>query len=223
LSMQANYVQRIRFVFSKMGPTRYIGHLDLARTLERSLNRARIPLAYTQGFNQRPRLQLATALPLGFTSECEIADIWLLESVDPIVVKEALVLKSAPGIHIQDMYEVDLGEAALQTQVREASYKATPLEKHKIEDLNKHIDCLLAADEIIRDRRGKEYDLRPLVRTLREEIDSEGRQTLVMTLLQQPAQTGRPDEVLAALAIDPTEFRFHRTKLILADASVTKE
>ncbi len=221
--MQANYVQRIRFVFSKKGPTRYIGHLDLARTLERSLNRARIPLAYTQGFNQRPRLQLATALPLGFTSDCEVADIWLLESVDPIKVKEALASKIAPGIHIQEMYEVDLGEAALQTQVRKATYQATPLEKNKIEDLDKRIDSLLVAEELIRERRGKEYDLRPLVKILQEEIDSEGRQTLVMTLMQQPAQTGRPDEVLAALAIDPSGFRFHRTELILADATITTE
>jgi radical SAM-linked protein len=76
--MKANYVQRLRLVFAKDGPARFIGHLDLARTLERMLNRAQIPLAYTQGYNPRPRMQLATALPLGFTSECEIADIWLL-------------------------------------------------------------------------------------------------------------------------------------------------
>ncbi len=62
--MQANYVQRIRLVYSKLGNTRYIGHLDLARTLQRAINRARIPIAYTQGYNKRPRMQLADALPL---------------------------------------------------------------------------------------------------------------------------------------------------------------
>jgi uncharacterized protein (DUF2344 family) len=47
--MQANYVQRLRITFAKFGPTRFIGHLDLATALERSLNRAQVPLAYTQG------------------------------------------------------------------------------------------------------------------------------------------------------------------------------
>ena len=66
--MQTIVVQRLRMQFSKVGPTRFIGHLDLARTLERSSNRARLPMAYTLGFNKRMRLQLAPALPLGFTS-----------------------------------------------------------------------------------------------------------------------------------------------------------
>lgn len=204
-----------------MGPTRYIGHLDLARTLERSLNRARIPIAYTQGYNQRPRLQLAAALPLGFTSDCEIADIWLLKAIDPQFVKESLATRSAPGILIHRMYEVDLGEPALQTQVREAGYQAVPLEKQYIENLNQRIDDLLAAEEFIRERRGKKYDLRPLVRALQQEFDSEGRQSLKMTLMHLPARTGRPDEVLNALAIDPAEYRFHRTELTLADSSAT--
>ena len=90
--MQANYVQRLRLEFAKTGPTRFIGHLDLAKALERSLNRAQIPLAYTQGYNPRPRMQLAAALPLGFTSECELADVWLLEAVDPEVAGQASVL-----------------------------------------------------------------------------------------------------------------------------------
>ena len=47
--------QRLRLTFSKDGPARFISHLDLARALERALNRAALPVAYTQGFNRRPR------------------------------------------------------------------------------------------------------------------------------------------------------------------------
>ena len=70
-------VQRMRMTFTKEGTARYISHLDLARAVERALNRAGLPIAYTQGFNRRPRLSLAAALPLGYTSQAEIADVVL--------------------------------------------------------------------------------------------------------------------------------------------------
>jgi hypothetical protein len=39
-----------------------------------------------------------------------------------------------------------------------------------------------------------------------------------MRLLLQEGKTGRPDEVLYALTLDPADARIHRTQLILADA-----
>ena len=56
---------------------RFTGHLDLHRAWERTFRRAGLPLAYSQGFNPHPRLNLASALPLGFTSEGEVIDVWL--------------------------------------------------------------------------------------------------------------------------------------------------
>jgi radical SAM-linked protein len=47
---------------------RYTGHLDLYRTWERTLRRAGLPLAYSQGFKPHPRIVLACALPLGCTT-----------------------------------------------------------------------------------------------------------------------------------------------------------
>jgi radical SAM-linked protein len=104
--MQPTYVQRLRLTFSKVGPTRFIGHLDLARTLERVLNRANIPVTYTQGFNRRPRMQMAAALPLGFTSECEMVDILLDEQMEPTAVQQQLLAKMAPGIILHKVEEV---------------------------------------------------------------------------------------------------------------------
>lgn len=219
--MQANYVQRLRLEFAKVGPTRFIGHLDLAKALERSLNRARIPLAYTQGFNPRPRMQLAAALPLGFTSACELADIWLLEAVDPAAASEAMAAKMAPGIELSSVREVDLREPALQNLVQEAVYLAkitgSPGRQHVVAAIAR----FLSASSIIRERRGKTYDLRPLVHelTLSEPAggvaDSEGL-VLSMRLSMLPGKTGRPDEVVDALGLDPLDARIHRQHLILA-------
>ena len=106
--MQANYVQRLRVRFSKAGPARYSGHLDLQRTLERTFNRASLPVARTQGFNRRPRMQLASALPLGYTSASELVDIWLTETVASTEVVTKLQNATAPGIAFLSAWEVSL-------------------------------------------------------------------------------------------------------------------
>jgi hypothetical protein len=71
---------RIRLIFSKTGSLRYTGHLDLHTIWERTIRRAGLPLMYTQGFHPGPKIQLASALPLGFIGRCEIVDIWLDET-----------------------------------------------------------------------------------------------------------------------------------------------
>ncbi|RMH02043.1 MAG: DUF2344 domain-containing protein [Planctomycetota bacterium] len=57
--------------FAKVGPARFLSHLDLQAAFERALRRARLPLAWSEGFQPRPRLQFEEALPLGWSSERE--------------------------------------------------------------------------------------------------------------------------------------------------------
>jgi radical SAM-linked protein len=218
--MQANYVQRLRFIFSKSGPTRYIGHLDVARALERALNRAKIPLAYTQGYNKRPRMQLAGALPLGFTSDCEIADIWLMEAVEPAEAHEMMMSKMAPGIEIFEVTEIPLSDPATQTLTTEAKYDVTILDPENKADLQGRIDDFLAADIIERERRGKVYDLRELVLDLTLDETEDNALRMGMHLYLLPGKTGRPDEVLDALGLDPLAARIHRKAIILADEPI---
>jgi radical SAM-linked protein len=218
--MQANYVQRLRFVFSKSGPTRYIGHLDVARALERALNRAKIPLAYTQGYNKRPRMQLAAALPLGFTSECEIADIWLMEAMEPETAQAQMMSKMAPGITIFEVDEIPLSEPATQTLTAEARYDAMILDPVDKAALQSRIEAFLTAESVERERRGKEYDLRPLVLDLALDETADGALRIDMHLYLLPGKTGRPDEVLDALGLDPLAARIHRKAIVLADEPV---
>src|SRR3972149_7725894 len=68
---------RYRITFAITHAMRYVGHLDLLRAWERTLRRAELPLAYTQGFHPHPRIQIAAALPLGCTAAAELMDLWL--------------------------------------------------------------------------------------------------------------------------------------------------
>ncbi len=219
--MQATYVQRLRFTFRKFGPTRYIGHLDLARTLERALNRANMPVTYSQGFNRRPRLAMATALPLGYTSDCELADIWLDERVEPEAAQQQMMSRMAPGLEIVRVEEVPTDAPSLQSLTTESTYTATLLDPvADLGALQQKIDALLAAETAVRVReRGKkrtEYDLRPLILELQLNDDGENP-VITMRLCLEPAKTGRPDEVLLELGLDPLAARIHRTRLMLSE------
>jgi radical SAM-linked protein len=218
---QTAAVQRLRLTFSKEGATRFIGHLDLARTLERSLNRAGIPVAYSQGFNRRPRLSLAAALPLGYTSEGELADIWLVEPMEPQQAHQQLMARIAPGLIIHQVVEVLLTEPSLQQSIIASTYEVTFLDPLDEASLRRRVGELLAAESLVRTRQGgkkgkeKTYDLRPLILTLSVEEREDGEPYLQMHLRQTPTQMGRPDEVLLALGFDPLDTIIHRARIYL--------
>ncbi len=223
--MKANYVQRLRLTFSKVGPTRFIGHLDLSRTLERSFNRARIPIAYSQGFNRRPRMSLAAALPLGFTSEFELADIWLTEELDPAFVRQEMMQKMAPGIFVNQIEPVPLAAPSLQSVVVSATYVVTMLDEMNVAALQETIAQVLSAESLPwESKRGKgkvkEVDLRPLIIDLAVDHVVGDAARIHMVLYLSPGKSGRPDDVLAALGIDPHATLIHRTMITLSEPAI---
>src|SRR3972149_4167956 len=155
---------RFRIKFAKNEVLRFIGHLDLFRCWERAFRRAKLPLEYSQGFNPRPRLNLASALPLGITSQGEILDTWLSKQIPVMEIKKALDKGLPPGIQIIEVTEVDLGLPSLQSQVTSAEFMAKLLAY--VPDLDERIQNLMSAQSVPRQRRGKPYDLRPLIDNL---------------------------------------------------------
>jgi radical SAM-linked protein len=209
---------RVRLTFSKTEAMRFTGHLDLQRTLERAIRRANLPLAYSEGFNRRGKLMLADALPLGFTSEGELADLWLDEAREIGAVREALERASPPGIQLHKAEEIEIGVAKLPNALRRAEYVVMLLAE--CGDLDERVGRLLAAGTLPREKRRKgklrPYDLRPLIHAIRViERDGENRQRLFMQLNAQEGATGRPDEVLNEIGIEPEGGRFHRVGLLL--------
>jgi radical SAM-linked protein len=206
---------RFRISYWKGPAMRYTGHLDLQRTWERTFRRAGLPLAYTQGYNPRPRLQLSPALPLGCTSECELIDIWLETPLAPDEILTRLKDSAPPGISLSDAQPVPANDPALQNQVTSVEYRASLPDRLTEADLHASVEQLLQADSIQRSRRGKSYDLRPLVESLvLMSGGSAGRESLEMTLASREGATGRPEEVLLELGLDPAECLIQRTRLL---------
>jgi len=204
---------RIRINFAKTEAMRYTSHLDLHRTLERTIRRAALPLAYSQGFRPHPRINLACALPLGFTSESEVVDIWLESELPLDSIKTALSSASPPGIHINFIEQMPLDLPALQASLLAAEYHITFL--CPIPDLSQRIENILESTSLPRIRRGRAYDLRPLINKL--ELlpgDTNLLQNIQVTLCAMEGATGRPEEVILAIGGNPHEARVHRVQLI---------
>jgi radical SAM-linked protein len=208
---------RLRITFSKTGALRYTGHLDLHRIWERTARRAGLPLAYSQGFHPQPKIQIAAALPLGFSGRAEIVDLWMTESADLEAqsdriqdIAPSLQRAAPPGLGILGVEAVEASAPPLQTQVAAAEYEVILLEAGPGSDLGRRVEDLLAKTTLPRERRGRQYDLRPLILELEC-----GEAALRMVLSAREGATGRPEEVLDALGIPFETTRIERIRLIL--------
>ena len=209
--------QRVRIRFAKGERLKYISHLDLARAWERIFRRAGLPLAHSQGFNPRPRFQIAAALPVGVTGQAELMDIWLAE---PPANEEVLARMRATlpqGLDVLAAEEVDLRLPSLQSKVRTADYRVVVHSQEPIEAIQSRVQVLLAAATLPRQRQHKgtwqTYDLRPLIHDVMVQVQSETACLLTMHLEASPQGAGRPDEVLDALGLSLVPYTAERTNL----------
>ena len=179
---------RIRITFAKQGALRYTGHLDLHRLWERAARRAELPLAYSQGFHPQPKMNIAAALPLGFSSRCEILDMRLEREIPLDGLREKLQETLPTGIQVSSIEAVDDKLPPLQTLVASAEYEVTLTEAIDRSDLERRIESVMSAESIVRERRGKTYDLRPLI----EDLKLEAGDKIFMRLAAREGATGRP-------------------------------
>jgi radical SAM-linked protein len=208
---------RIRITFAKQGPLRYTGHLDLHKLWERAARRAQLPLAYSHGFHPQPKMNIAAALPLGFSSRCEVMDMRLEHEIQLEGVREKLQQTLPAGIQVLNVEDADERAPALQTQVASAEYQVTLTGLIDGSELKRKIDSVMESESILRERRGKKYDLRPLIEGLAltsAPLPDGSREKIFMRLAAREGATGRPEEVLDTLGIAFEETRIERTNLI---------
>lgn len=207
---------RVRIRFEKTEKMRFTSHLDLHRTWERTFRRARLPIAYTQGFSPHPKINIASALPLGFTGENEIVDVWLENPIEIDQIQFALQKSLPPGIIVRDTQEIDPHQPSLQSTLESLEYIITLLKNE--DNLITRIEELVNTSQIIRNWRGKEYNLRPLIHYIEMiPFDTLGRQRILLRLAAKEGATGRPEEVVSALTINPLSVRIHRLRLLMQD------
>lgn len=212
-------IQRLRVVFSIGQQVKYISHLDLMRVWERALRRAKVGLSYSQGFNPRPKLVFAAALPVGFTAKAEIVDVYLER---PVALQDLSALKAQlpEGLELVGVTEVPQALRSLPSLVSAAEYRVAVSTDEDREQVQRRIDRLLASETLRRVRErpggGREYDLRPMIQKLWLAAAEAGEMTIGMLLQVSARGTGRPDEVMAELGMGQGVRSIERLGLLFA-------
>ncbi|MFC1901755.1 TIGR03936 family radical SAM-associated protein [Chloroflexota bacterium] len=212
-------MQRLRIRFGRREEVKFISHLDIMRLWQRALNRAGVPMAYSEGFNPHPRMSLAAPLALGVTSEAELMDIVLEKWASPHAFTEAVSRQLPPGIEIRQVHNIPVILPSLQSLVRHAEYQVELETEKGREDIESAVANLLATRELPwqhqRDTGPRHYDLRALINDLWLADWRQGYVAIGMKLRCDSNGSGRPEQVAAALGFEQYPKSIHRTKLIL--------
>jgi len=145
---------KLRLRFKKEGLARFISHLDLMRTFERAFRRAELPIAFSQGFNPRPKMTFASALSVGISSSSEYLDVEFSEDVSASDVALKLNPALPEGIKVTDVKMAD--EAISLSMLNGAKYVVRlALNEVDLEELKKSTKGLLEQKEIIIEKRTK--------------------------------------------------------------------
>jgi radical SAM-linked protein len=205
-------VQKLRVCYAKRGRLRFTSHRDVARSFERALRRAGVPMAYSQGFSPRPKVSWIGASPTGVASEAEYVEVQVVRVVDPEALRLALDAALPPGL---DVLEIVQSTGGNLTERIEASSWRVELPGVSPEDLRAAVGKLLAADSVEVERATKDgkriIDVRPaVVSALVESQSSDAGHDapdlsqpcgILMTVVRQTTPTVRPDDVLSALRV----------------------
>ncbi len=207
-------MQKLRLRYAKRGPLRFTSHRDVARAFERALRRAKVPMAYSQGFNPHPKVSWIGAAPTGVASEAEYVEIQLVETVEPAELVRMLDVAMPPGLDLLEAVSVMIGSDGGSLADRmEASRWRLELPGVSSDTLRTALDRLLAADVVEVERLTKHgmrtLDARSAVVSGWVEDDPDGSASeppaqpcgILIVVVRQLTPAVRPDDVLSALRV----------------------
>lgn len=199
---QAPPVQRLRIRYAKRGRLRFTSHRDFSRAFERALVRARIPMAYSSGFNPHPRISYAGAAPTGSASEAEYLEIGLSEECDPVDVQQRLDESLPTGLDLLEVVPSAGGALADRLQASRWQVRLPGVDADRAAAA---VEQFLAAGEVLVERMTKKgmrsFDCREAVVSARVSEDTSAAEecAILEVVLRHGSPSVRPDDVLAGL------------------------
>lgn len=161
--------RKYRFMFTKLGSSAYLSHLDLIRALPRAFRRAGLPLFYTSGYHPKADMTFAPALSLGVMSLGEIVDVKLTCGGDPSTWLDALSAGAPDGLRFVSARALGPGDAAVSKLIDTAEYAlAIPRSVMTEAEMHARATAAMAAETLplvrMIDGIGKKVDVRKFLR-----------------------------------------------------------
>jgi radical SAM-linked protein len=192
-------VQHVRIRYTRRGRLRFASHRDVARVFERAVRRARLPIAYSEGFSPHPRLSYAGAAPTGTASEAEYLELGLAEACDPADIAQRLDTALPAGIDIVDAVTRAPGSPSLGDQLTLSRWRIE-LPGLDPATVRAATDAFLAAPEVLVERTMKDGKRTIDARAAVASLSVAGADCAILDLdVRHVTPAVRPDDVLAAL------------------------
>lgn len=134
---------KVRIKFSKQGPVKFIGHLDIMRYFQKAMRRADVDIKYSEGFSPHQIMSFAAPLGLGLTSNGEYMDIELKSDVDLEDLKNRLNQVMVEGIRILECKRLDDHAGNAMSMVAAADYTLRFREGRRPENQQEFFEGLL--------------------------------------------------------------------------------
>lgn len=113
---------KIRIKFTKQGPVRFIGHLDVMRYFQKVMRRAEVDIRYSEGFSPHQIMSFASPLSVGLISRGEYMDIEVHTTKDSASMIQAINAVSSNGIRVVDYRRLEDSAKNAMSQVAAADY-----------------------------------------------------------------------------------------------------
>jgi radical SAM-linked protein len=203
-TQQAPPVQRLRIRYAKRGRLRFTSHRDFSRAFERAVFRARLPMAYSSGFNPHPRISYAGAAPTGAASEAEYLELALASVTDPDDVRRVLDEALPDGLDVLEVVD----PAATGSPAGSLADRLTASHWNVALDLTEEqaddaVRAFLSTPSVLVERMTKKglrtFDCRQAVVHLGALPGSDGTGSRLDLTLRHTEPAVRPDDVLAGL------------------------
>jgi len=194
---------RLRVHYRKVGRLRWLSHLEVLRALERSVRRAGLPIAVTQGFNPHMKVAFGPALPVGTAGENEYYDVWLTRYTEAGAVLERLLQSTPSDLAPRDVRYVADAEPSLGASITIAVYRvAVTGEESSAGQVRTALKSVVSSGSLTVQRKGKDkvFDL---ARSLPKEAcvsDQDGGSVVELAVRMGPEGSLRP-EVLVSQAL----------------------
>ncbi|MHB8064034.1 MAG: TIGR03936 family radical SAM-associated protein [Ruminiclostridium sp.] len=220
----------IRTKFRRSDEVKFISHLDLMKVFERAIRRARLPIAYSQGFNPHPGMVFGLPLSVGVTSDAEYGDFEITDdelSINEFV--ERLNAQLPQGIEIlsakarQSKRNI-MATIAASEYVVVVGIKTECTEKTIKSSINRY----LSQEEIVVKKKTKtgikDTNIRDMIFDLNFELQTCDTFNIIkFTMLVSAGSKAnlKPDLLIESLfgflKLDFDIDRIHRTKLFVKD------
>ncbi len=204
---------------------RFISHLDYASMMQRAIRRAKIPAAYSEGFNPHMKVSFASALSVGVTSDAEYMDVELAEKLPAREISLRLQEALPVGARLLDLQVLEGKPKALMSLTDEAVYEiAVPMcgsltaAQDALDSFNAAKECLYLRKT---PKKTREIEIRQYMHgDIRIESVESDIIRLTMAVRITPGGSVKPQEILAtlcetfALPVRASEALVHRRALL---------